>query len=116
MAVQRGEIYLLEIDKERPVLVVQADSLNRRLDTTIVMPLTGAEERAVYDNTNIVPKVESGLDYDSVALCHEVFVINQERVTRKDAAGKLPESRMLEIEDCLQFVLGVLPNRLYKEY
>ncbi|MEB3293361.1 MAG: type II toxin-antitoxin system PemK/MazF family toxin [Synechococcales bacterium] len=94
---KRGEIYLANLNPSRgseqagirPVILVQRNSLERFTRMAIVVPLTSNCRRAQVPGTLEIPAGEGGLTQNSVALCYQMVVLNQERVGRK--LGELSE-------------------------
>ena len=88
---KRGEIYLANLNPSRgseqagirPVILIQRNSLERFTRTAIVVPLTSNRRRAQVPGTVEIPSGEGGLTQDSVALCYQMVVLDQERFGRK---------------------------------
>lgn len=112
MIVTRGEIWLANLNPTqgseqagiRPVLIFQTDSINRFTTTIITIPFTTNLRRASLPSCVQVSAGEGGLTTDSVALCHQLRVLDKTRLTKK--LGKIGNSVMNEIEDCVLFTLG----------
>ena len=112
MIVSRGEIWLAELNPvrgseqagTRPVLIFQTDSINRFTTTIITIPFTTNLRRSALPSCVQVHKGEGGLTGESVALCHQLRVLDKTRLIRK--LGKVSEVVMKEIEDCVLFTLG----------
>lgn len=112
MIVSRGEIWLAELNPvrgseqagTRPVLIFQTDSINRFTTTIITIPFTTNLRRATLPSCVQVSTGEGGLTIDSVALCHQLRVLDKTRLIRK--LGKVSEDVMQEIEECALFTLG----------
>jgi mRNA-degrading endonuclease toxin of MazEF toxin-antitoxin module len=116
MKVVRGDVVLIELPSTsagsllRPVLVIQADSLNAVLPTTIVVAITrdlsgvGSDPRQFLIDVNTPDGAGSGLGAHSAVLCGNMFTIDTDRVRRK--IGELSGALMLQINDCLRAVLA----------
>ena len=81
---RQGHVCLYDFDahpgdvqrKERPVVVVQCNRLNRtRLTTTVVVPLTSNTALAEFPGNTFLSARLTGLPKDSVALGHQVFTV-----------------------------------------
>ena len=82
----RGDIYMLhfgipfgsEPGRRRPVVIIQADKENlNNLNTKVVVPLTSNTINADLRGNVFLPKNESGLIKDSVALIHQIVVVDK---------------------------------------
>ena len=112
MIVSRGEIQLAELNPvrgseqagARPILIFQTDAINRFTTTIISIPFTTNLRRATLPSCVQVQTGEGGLTSDSVALCHQLRVLDKIRLTKK--LGKVSEIVMKEIEECVLFTLG----------
>lgn len=87
-----GDIYLMDFGipfgsepgYERPVIVAQANKENLdKLNTTIVIPQTSNLVYSKYPGNVFVKKSESNLSRDSVALVHQMIVVDKERLIRR---------------------------------
>jgi len=90
MAIKRGEIYQVNLDptigkeirKERPVVIVSADSINRVGNVVIVCPITDALGKSSPIHIEI-QEGESGLTKDSVVHCGQIRAIDAVRLGKK---------------------------------
>ena len=94
----------------RPVLVVQANDLNS-IDgflTYVTVPLTSAitNRKRDYPNNVFIRKGEGGTAKDSLILCHQVRAMDESQFIRK--LGDVTEDTMMEVEQSLAWVLGML--------
>ena len=117
MNVQRGDVVLVDFpfprgggSKVRPALVVQNDSDNGRLLTTIVAQVTGNIQRAA-ESTQVLINIstpdgkQSGLQFDSVVNCVNLVTLDKTRVLRR--IGHLPDALMQNVETALKAVLAL---------
>ena len=101
MPVNRGDVVLVSVpftsgtaSKTRPVLVVQADHNNRRLQDTIVAIITSTTRRASLEPTQLLIEVatpegrQSGLLHDSAVKCERLHTVLQSQIQR--TIGSLP--------------------------
>ncbi|MBR0495853.1 MAG: type II toxin-antitoxin system PemK/MazF family toxin [Treponema sp.] len=107
----RGDVYMLDFGipfgseprMRRPVVIIQADKENLNgLNTKIVVPLTSNTINADLRGNVFLPKKESGLSKDSVALIHQIVVVDKFRLEEK--ISKLPKNLLSKIEDEIDYV------------
>ena len=100
---KRGEIYLANLNPSRgseqagirPVILIQRNSLERFTRTAIVIPLTTNNRRSQISGTLEIPIGEGGLTQNSVALCYQMVVLDQERFIRKIGELSTPYLNLL---------------------
>ena len=110
---QKGEVYRADLNPVvgseqaglRPVVVVQNSVLNRPTRTVVVVPFTTNLRRAELPSGVLIPHGEGGLDQDSVALCHQVRVLDKSRLTTR--LGKLALASIAKIDETLKFVMDL---------
>ena len=107
----RGDVYMLDFGipfgsepgMRRPVVIIQADKENLNgLNTKVVIPLTSNTINANLRGNVFIPKKESGLPKDSVALIHQIIVVDKFRL--EDKISKLPQNLLQKIETEIDFV------------
>jgi mRNA interferase MazF len=111
--VARGEIWLADLNPVRgseqagvrPVLIIQNDAINPYTTTVVAVPLTTNLRRARLPSCTRVPRGEGGLASDSVALCHQVRVIDRERLNQR--LGVVGQTTLTDVESRLLFTLGI---------
>lgn len=96
MNYEQWEIWIAKLDpvigseqgKTRPVLIVSRPSVNQRLNSVSVVPLSSLKPgRRIYRNETLIPSGQGGLAKDSIALCHQIRTIDKQRFTMR--VGKL---------------------------
>ena len=113
MTVKRGEIWLANLDPTRgseqagtrPVLIFQNDVINKYTTTILAIPLTTNLRRASLPSCIQISKGEGGLARDSVALCHQLRVLDKTRLMRK--LGTVSPQTIAAIEGCVKFTVGM---------
>jgi mRNA interferase MazF len=112
----RGDVVLAEYphsaggSKMRPVLVVQSDAYNAKIDNTIVAQITSVLTRTgdpahfLIDISTPDGKL-SGLLRNSIVSCNNLNTIHEQRIKRK--IGALNEDLMQQVNDCLKVALGI---------
>jgi mRNA interferase MazF len=111
---RRGEVWLADLNPirgseqagVRPVLILQNDSINRFTTTFLTIPFTTNLRRAALPSCVRVTAGEGGLTSDSVALCHQLRVLDSSRLTRR--LGTLSPGTMAAIEQRVLFTLGMI--------
>lgn len=111
----RWGIFLVNLDptigseqgKTRLVLVISDDDINTILPVINILPLTSLKPgRRIYPNEVLLKKEQSGLDKDSLVLCHQIRTIDKKRLIKKLGDVKNDGIRT-EIIDALSFQLGL---------
>jgi mRNA interferase MazF len=112
--VRRGEVWWAELPEpagsepgfERPVVIVQADPLNRsRIGTVVVAAVTSnLRLRAFPGNVHLSPR-DAGLDRPSVVNVSQLVTLDRARLRRH--LGNLPRTKMSELDDGLRLVLAL---------
>jgi mRNA interferase MazF len=88
---RRGEICLAALDKERPVLIVSSNVLNRHSLDVCVVPVSTVEHKAF----SLRPKLragEGGLARDSWVKCDQVTTIEKNVIRHPPLGAVGPES------------------------
>lgn len=116
MSLQRGDVVLATLpfvtrpgSKLRPVVVVQNDSGNARMQNTIVAFITTNRSRAhlptqVFIDVNTPAGQQSGLIGDSVVTCENLITIRQSQARR---IGSLPPEVMRQVDAALKASLAL---------
>jgi len=111
---KRGEIWLANLNPIRgseqagirPVIIFQNNLLNRFTTTVLAIPLTTNLRRASLPSCVFVSREEGELVSDSVALCHQLRVLDKIRLQRK--LGTLNQQTISAIEAKMLFTMGIL--------
>jgi len=109
----RGEIYYADLDDtlgseqagQRPVLILQADSLNQNSPTTVVAPITSIIKYPFMQSHCILP-INCPLRERSMVLTEQVRVIDRQRLGAY--VGRLQTAVMRDVEQALCFSLGLI--------
>lgn len=115
MTIRRGEIWIATLDPTqgseqagvRPIIIFQNDTISRYTTTVISIPLTTNLRRASLPSSVFIPNGEGGLTQDSVALCHQMRVLDKTRLRNK--IGEVNPETLLQLENNVLFTLGYLP-------
>jgi mRNA-degrading endonuclease toxin of MazEF toxin-antitoxin module len=113
---QRGGIVYVEIpyydqpgSKERPVVIIQCDSNNRRLLSTLVAGITTNTARVGKEPTQFLidpgtPEgASSGLTHVSAVKCENLYTVSQARIRR--TVGHLSDLLMQKLDACSKAAL-----------
>jgi mRNA interferase MazF len=115
MAIQRGEIYLVDLNPvqgreqagRRPVLVLSVDAINRLpLVVSVVVGTKGEHVRRDYPTNVRVPVTESGLPMETVFLCFQLRSLDPSRFAGAPA-GRASEAILRRVEDAVRHCLGL---------
>jgi mRNA interferase MazF len=115
MTIRRGEIWIAGLDPSqgseqagvRPIIIFQNDTISRYTTTVISIPLTTNLRRASLPSCVFIPSGEGGLTQDSVALCHQMRVLDQTGLRNK--IGEVQPETLVQLENNVLFTLGYLP-------
>lgn len=117
MKVSRGDVVLVDFpfasgaaQKLRPAVVVQNDSYNRRLATTILAPITSntrhsSEATQVAVDPATADGMQTGLLKSSAIKCENLATVESQLVRRK--IGSLTTPLMSQLETALKAALGI---------
>jgi len=113
MGVYRGNVYKANLDPqqgseqggERPVLILQIDMLNRVGNTVVIVPFTTNLRRASMPSSVVVRQGEGGLTHDSVALCHQIRVLDKSGLS--DYMGSVSPQTLRLVGEKVRFTLGL---------
>lgn len=111
---KRGEIYIANLDpgfsreihKKRPVLIVSSDITNQTTYHVVIVPTSSIVPTVLSEDMVMVGKLR-GLDKESVLLPLFIRSIDKDRLIKK--ISKISKQKLLEVEDALELVLGLMP-------
>ncbi len=112
MKVERGEIWLVNLDPTkgseqagiRPIIIFQENTLSKFTSTVITIPLTTNLRRAALPTCFLLSSGQGGLSQDSVALCHQLRVLDKTRLIKR--LGILDADAIANLERIVLFTLG----------
>jgi len=79
-AVRRGEVWLADLDKTRPVIVLTRDPLGRLLQSVIIAPVTSTIRGL---STEVPLGRDDGIRHPSVANLDNVQLLSRDRFHRR---------------------------------
>ena len=98
---RRGELWIAELDKRRPVVVLTRDPLGRLLNSVIVGPITSTIRGL---STEVPVGPNDGIRVDSVVNLDSVQLLDRRLLRRK--VGQLGTARMAEICKSVSIAIG----------
>jgi len=112
MSFNRGEVWLANLDPTqgseqagtRPVILFQENALSKFTTTIITIPVTSNLRRSVLPTCLQISAGEGGLNQDSVALCHQIRVLDKTRLIKK--IGQLEAETIAALESIVLLTLG----------
>jgi len=104
--IHQGQIYLAQLSPTfgheqsgtRPVLILQNNTGNKSLNTTIILPVTSRVDLADKAGTWLVKKEDSGLKKDSLILLFQIKTIDKRRLMKKIGHLNLDEVNLIKNE------------------
>jgi mRNA interferase MazF len=116
MSVSRGDVVLVDYpfsdrtgSKVRPALVVQADTLDRRITDTILASISRSTHRAsteqLFVDISTSEGRRTGLRQNSMIQCENLLTYDQRLVITK--IGELSAPLMQQVSDCLRATLDL---------
>lgn len=108
MLIEKGDVFFCNLDPtigheqsgRRPVVIVQTNAANDKLNTVMVAPLTSNLKAQGYLLTVFVPAAGNGLAKDSVLLLFQVRTLDKRRLERKIA--HLDDKTMVQVDQALR--------------
>ena len=114
--VERGDVVLLPISfvsgigsKVRPAVVLQNDTLNGKLNSSIVAIITSTNTRAAMEPSQLYIEISSpdgratGLLHNSTVKCEHLDTIDQRDIHR--VIGNFSDALMSRVETCVAVAL-----------
>lgn len=96
-----------EQGKSRPVIIISENDINELLNAVNIIPITSRKPgREVYPNEVLISASKTGLDVESIALCHQIRTIDKKRLSKLygNIGSKKVQRKILE---ALTFQLGI---------
>jgi mRNA-degrading endonuclease toxin of MazEF toxin-antitoxin module len=103
---RRGEVYLVELDKQRPAVVLSVDALNRFSLDVCVVALTTVQHKN-FSMRVPIRKGDGNLNFNCWAKCDQVTTL-QKSLLRYPAIGILSADAFSKIEEQVKICLGFL--------
>jgi len=96
-----------EQGKSRPVIIISEDEINDLLNIVNIIPVTTKKEgRIIYPNEALLSILDTGLENESIALCHQIRTIDKRRLSKE--YGRITNTSIQqEVIEALCFQLGI---------
>ena len=98
---RRGDVWLADLDKRRPVVVLTRDPLGRYLHSVIVAPVTSTVRGL---STEVPVGVADGIRVASVVNLDNVQLLERSRLQRQ--VGRVLPTTLREICDAMAVAIG----------
>jgi mRNA-degrading endonuclease toxin of MazEF toxin-antitoxin module len=102
---RRGEVYLVRLDKLRPVLVLSVNALNRHALDVCVVPITSVRH-AEFNLRVPLGARDGGLKSPSWAKCDQVTTL-EKGLLHYPALGVLSQRALRAVEEAVRIALGL---------
>lgn len=102
---RRGEVCLIDLDKERPAVILSSNSLNAHSLDVCILPISKSEHRTF----TLRPKLKAGdggLNYDSWVKCDQPTTIEKGQVVYPPL-GSLSSTSMQKVEAAVKASLDL---------
>lgn len=103
---RRGEVYLAQLDKLRPVIILSVDALNKFALDVCVVPIT-TKRQAMFSMRILLAAGDGGLKYDCWAKCDQVTTL-EKSLLQHSAIGVLSQEKFNRIQEQVRTCLGLL--------
>lgn len=101
-----GEVYLVQLDKPRPAIVLSVDPLNRFALDVCVIAITSVEHKKFSVRVPI-KKGDANLNFNCWAKCDQVTTL-EKSLLRYPPIGILSTSTLNRIEEQVRVALGLI--------
>lgn len=113
MSDTRGDVWWGTLDPtqgsgqagRRPVVIIQNDAINACTSTFLAIPLTSNLRRTQLPSSVLAPRGVAGLAEASVVLCHQLRVLDRQRLVAR--VGALDPELLLRVEATRLFPVGI---------
>ena len=103
---RRGEVYIVQLDKPRPAVVLSVDPINKFALDVCLVGITSVERRT-FSMRVPIKKGEANLNFDCWAKCDQVTTL-EKTLLRYPAIGVLSAGTFARIEEQVKICLGLL--------
>jgi mRNA-degrading endonuclease toxin of MazEF toxin-antitoxin module len=100
----RGAVYLVDLDKARPAIILSVDEINKHALDVCIVPVTSVGH-AAFSMRVPLAKGEGGLNQDCWAKCDQVTTIGKTFLQKK--IGTLSPQTLQKIEQQVRIALGL---------
>jgi mRNA-degrading endonuclease toxin of MazEF toxin-antitoxin module len=103
---KRGEIYLVQLDKPRPALVLSVDALNKFAFDVCIVALTTVAHRK-FSMRIPIAKGDGNLNFACWAKCDQVTTL-EKSLLRYPPIGSLSAQSLRSVEEQVRICLGLV--------
>ncbi|HXN50864.1 MAG TPA: type II toxin-antitoxin system PemK/MazF family toxin [Candidatus Acidoferrum sp.] len=103
---KRGEVYLVQLDKPRPAVVLSVDAINKFALDVCVVGITSVEHKK-FSMRVPIKKGEGNLNFDCWAKCEQVTTL-EKSLLKYPPLGALSTATLRQIEDQVRVCLGLI--------
>jgi mRNA interferase MazF len=102
---KRGYLYVAELDKRRPVLVISLDVRNELASDVLVVPCsTQLSESPTHVR---LKRGEGGISTASVLKCEQITTLHKNDLSPRRLGSRLPASLLVEVERGILRAIGI---------
>jgi mRNA-degrading endonuclease toxin of MazEF toxin-antitoxin module len=103
---KRGEVYIVQLDKPRPAIVLSVDPINKFALDVCVIGFTTVE-RKTFSMRVPIKKGDANLDFNCWAKCDQVTTL-EKTLLRYPPLGVLSTERFMRVEEQVKICLGFI--------
>ena len=103
---KRGEVYLVQLDKPRPALILSVNQLNKHAFDVCVVSIT-TKRHIKFSMRVALQAGDGGLNFDCWAKCDQVTTLPK-NLLRYPPLGMLQPQSMFQIEEQVRVALRLL--------
>ncbi len=103
---KRGEVYLVQLDKPRPAVVLSVDPLNKFALDVCVVAVTSVEH-GKFSMRAPLKKGDANLNFNCWAKCDQVTTL-EKSLLKHPPIGVLSSSALSRIEEQVRVALGLI--------
>jgi mRNA-degrading endonuclease toxin of MazEF toxin-antitoxin module len=103
---KRGEVYLVQLDKARPAIVLSVDALNKFALDVCLVPVTSVEHKN-FSMRVPIKKGDANLHFNCWAKCDQVTTL-EKSLLKYPPIGAVSSSALAGIEEQVRVALGLI--------
>jgi len=103
---KRGEVYIVQLDKPRPAIVLSVDPINKFALGVCVVGITTVERRT-FSMRVPIKKGDANLNFDCWAKCDQVTTL-EKTLLKYPPIGVLSAEAFARIEEQVKICLGLM--------
>src|SRR6266849_8147547 len=103
---KRGEVYIVQLDKPRPAIVLSVDPINKFALDVCVVGITTVERKA-FSMRVPIKKGDANLNFNCWAKCDQVTTL-EKSLLKYPPLGVLSTATLRQIEEQVRICLGLM--------